>query len=449
MSFTRTALASAPVAVVGSLALTLGVADAASAADTHEVQPGETVTGIAINHGLQTTDVMRWNDLSPSAARTLAPGTVLKLAAGGGSSAAAASSSATSSAKAHTVEPGDTLWSIAQKHDISLDALVTANGFKPSTIIFPGQKVKLTGSTSAEQADSTSSRTASNMVRSTSSLTTMTYTVQSGDTLWSIAQKHDVSLEALFEANGFDRSTILYPDQVIRLTTAHTEPSDKDNSRQVLDEKRDADDADTTTSDDTSGTRTYTVVPGDTLWSIANEHGKTVAFLLEANDLEPGAIIYPGQELKLEIPKPETVDHPQRFAFLDGAQTENGALIIGVGRSIGASDRAIAEALATAMVESSLRNVDHGDRDSLGLFQQRTSTGWGTKAQIMDRERSTKAFFGGVNDPNGSASRGLYDLAGWQDQAFGTPSQRVQVSAHPDRYAQWETQAYRWLTELG
>ncbi|WP_105567418.1 LysM peptidoglycan-binding domain-containing protein [Microbacterium halophytorum] len=445
MSFTRTALTTAPVAVVGSLALSLGVADAASAAETHEVRPGETVTGIAINHGLQTRDVLRWNDISPAAARSLAPGTVLKLSGGNGAPVTTASATTRSSSKTHTVEPGDTLWSIAQQHRTSLSALVEANGFKASTMIFPGQKVKLTGTAPAERAASTPTRT-------TSLATAMTYTVSSGDTLWSIANAHGLSLGQLFEANGFDRSTIVYPGQVIRLTTAHTQPSDDGNAKNVLDARRDSDRTSTTgdsSSDDAdANATTHTVEPGDTLWSIAHQYGRTVAEILEANDLEPGAIIYPGQELELDAPEPETVDNPQRFAALSGAQAENGALIIRVGRSIGASDRAIAEALATAMVESSLRNVEYGDRDSLGLFQQRASTGWGTKAQIMDRERSTLAFFGGANDPNGSSSRGLYDLAGWEDQPFGTPSQRVQVSAHPDRYAQWETQAYRWLAEL-
>src|SRR5690606_31284313 len=115
---------------------------------------------------------------------------------------------------------------------------------------------------------------------------------------------------------------------------------------------------------------------------------------------------------------------------------------------LGVPDRGIAIALATAMVESSMRNLDHGDRDSLGLFQQRPSQGWGTAAQILDADRSIRVFYGGPRDPNGAASRGLLDLAGWQTKKFTDAAQAVQVSAYPDRYGQWETQAHSWLASL-
>ena len=62
----KTALTTTPLAVVGSLALSLGVADGAMAAESHTVQPGDTVTSIAIKHGLQTRDVLAWNRLSAS-----------------------------------------------------------------------------------------------------------------------------------------------------------------------------------------------------------------------------------------------------------------------------------------------------------------------------------------------------------------------------------------------
>ena len=74
-----------------------------------------------------------------------------------------------------------------------------------------------------------------------------------------------------------------------------------------------------------------------------------------------------------------------------------------VGRQLGVPDRGIAIALGAAMQESGMRNLDWGDRDSLGLFQQRPSTGWGTAAQVRDPVRPTKAFYGGPSDPNGIA----------------------------------------------
>ncbi len=101
------------------------------------------------------------------------------------------------------------------------------------------------------------------------------------------------------------------------------------------------------------------------------------------------------------------------------------------------------------MVESWIRNLDYGDRDSLGLFQQRPSTGWGTPAQIRDAERSIRVFYGGPKDPNGSKTRGLLDIPGWESLGFSQAAQRVQISAHPDRYGQWELAAHRWLELYG
>jgi hypothetical protein len=86
--------------------------------------------------------------------------------------------------------------------------------------------------------------------------------------------------------------------------------------------------------------------------------------------------------------------------------------------------------LAAALQESGLHNLDHGDRDSLGLFQQRQSQGWGTPAQIMDPLESSLAFF-----------RHLARVQGWETMAVTDAAQRVQHSAAPDAYADWEDQA--------
>jgi hypothetical protein len=101
------------------------------------------------------------------------------------------------------------------------------------------------------------------------------------------------------------------------------------------------------------------------------------------------------------------------------------------------------------MQEASLRNVTWGDRDSLGLFQQRPSYGWGTEAEVQDAARATRAFFGGSGDPNGSRTRGLRDIPGWESLTFTQAAQAVQISAYPDAYAKWEAPAQAWLAALG
>ncbi len=112
---------------------------------------------------------------------------------------------------------------------------------------------------------------------------------------------------------------------------------------------------------------------------------------------------------------------------LSPEQMGNAAVIAGVGADMGASDRAITIALATAMQESSLRNLDHGDRDSLGLFQQRPSQGWGSEEQVQDRVYASTAFY----------SR-LLELPGYADMPLTQAAQAVQVSAFPEAYAKHE-----------
>lgn len=121
------------------------------------------------------------------------------------------------------------------------------------------------------------------------------------------------------------------------------------------------------------------------------------------------------------------VDDGQHRVALSPEQVENAAVIAGVGTAMDATDRAITIALATAMQESSLRNLDHGDRDSLGLFQQRPSQGWGSEEQVQDRVYSSTAFY----------SR-LLELPGYADMPLTQAAQAVQISAFPEAYAKHE-----------
>src|SRR5690606_833409 len=81
------------------------------------------------------------------------------------------------------------------------------------------------------------------------------------------------------------------------------------------------------------------------------------------------------------------------------------------------------------------------DNDSLGLFQQRPSAGWGSVAELMDVSYNARAFIGGPSGPNYPSPPGLLDIPGWEDLPKGVAAQAVQVSAFPERYAAWETGA--------
>ncbi|MBS6332260.1 hypothetical protein KJZ13_06400 [Cutibacterium avidum] len=87
-----------------------------------------------------------------------------------------------------------------------------------------------------------------------------------------------------------------------------------------------------------------------------------------------------------------------------------------------------------AMQESSLRNLNYGDRDSVGLFQQRPSTGWGSVEQIMDPVFAAQSFYG-IN--SFGSNPGVIQQPGWQTMNPGQLAQAVQRSAYPDRYDNW------------
>ena len=134
---------------------------------------------------------------------------------------------------------------------------------------------------------------------------------------------------------------------------------------------------------------------------------------------------------------------------LNADQRAHAQTIISVGRQLGVPDYGIVIALATAMQESSLRNLSWGHLDSVGLFQQRPSSGWGTPAQLQDTAYASRLFYGGPSNPNRGVTRGLLDIRGWQSMSLTVAAQAVQISAHPTAYAKWETSARAWLEQLG
>jgi len=130
-----------------------------------------------------------------------------------------------------------------------------------------------------------------------------------------------------------------------------------------------------------------------------------------------------------------------RVADLDAEQSRNAGVIVTVGQSAGVPMFGLKVALSTALQESRLRNLPYGDRDSLGLFQQRPSAGWGTPSQLQDPVYAARAFFGGPTGPNHGHPPGLLDIDGWQNMPLTQAAQAVQRSAFPDAYAQWEDDA--------
>ncbi|PWU51203.1 hypothetical protein DLJ46_05435 [Micromonospora globispora] len=164
--------------------------------------------------------------------------------------------------------------------------------------------------------------------------------------------------------------------------------------------------------------------------------GPMTAHAAPAVDAKPLAVAVQADKPGVDTGKliPHGVQGAQSTITLNDEQVGNAKAIIAATKKAGMPERAAVISIATSLQESKLENLGHlGDRndhDSLGLFQQRPSSGWGTPEQITDPEYSTMAF-----------QKGLKQVDGWQDMPLTEAAQTVQVSAYPDAYAQWEQQA--------
>lgn len=118
-------------------------------------------------------------------------------------------------------------------------------------------------------------------------------------------------------------------------------------------------------------------------------------------------------------------------------QARNAALIANIAVTRGLPDHAATVAIATAMQESRLTNLDYGDRDSLGLFQQRPSQGWGTEEQVSDMTYATNIFYDH-----------LLQVPDWETIPVEDAAQEVQRSGYPDLYATWDAMAHAWAAGL-
>ncbi|WP_116449923.1 hypothetical protein [Blastococcus litoris] len=128
---------------------------------------------------------------------------------------------------------------------------------------------------------------------------------------------------------------------------------------------------------------------------------------------------------------------PASGVTLTAEQIGNAQTIAQVGRDRGLPDRAIVIALATAQQESRLRNLDHGDRDSLGLFQQRPSQGWGSEDQVQDPVYAAGIFYDR-----------LVQVPGWDTGRLTDVAQAVQRSGFPELYQQHEGMAVELTAAL-
>lgn len=360
----------------------------------------------------------------------------------------------------YSVQSGDSVSSIASRFGMPTPAILTLNGLSWNSVVHEGQILKLSAEPTKKRASSPPR------------IAPGGYVVEPGETVSTIAQRLGISTVALLAHNDLDPSSVIYAGQLLRVpgasvptlerlvpaempvvsaapgivlaSSAPTPPSDSD-----------------ATSDDDGDS--LGPAPFDAADTPLAERPVLITVQVPQKPAAPApktpAPKAPAPVAQASAPAPAPAPSPAPTSSvgqpvtgsitpLNDERRTNAQIIINVGRELGVPDYGIVIALATAMQESSLRNINWGDRDSLGLYQQRPSTGWGTAEQIMDPAYSTRLFFGGPQNPNRGRTRGLLDIAGWQTMALTDAAQRVQISAYPLAYAKWEPSAWAWLYEL-
>jgi LysM repeat protein len=415
----------APVSSAPTTEITSAIPTVAKTAKakTYKVKSGDTVTAIAKRFGLSVGQIAKLNNLGPRS--LIRVGQVIKLSG---------NTAPQSAVESYRVKPGDTLSAIASRHGLSVSELTAINRINSSTIIYPGQVLRVAKLIASPQPAAGAQDS---------------YQVQAGDSLESIARKFGLSLSSIREFNGLSRSSIIYVGQMLNLKPvsppapkpAPIIPNPAPPASTLSDEISSVDPMRPTGACTTHGF--HVVSAGESVSKIAAVYGVSTQSVLSSNNLTWSATIYVGQ--KLTIPGVHEIRHCPNLTKMTPEMQRNAAIIYRVGKSLGVSDYAVVIALATAMQESSLINIDYGDRDSVGLFQQRTSQGWGTIAQIMDPEYSARAFFGGPSGPNSGKIRGLLDIPNWSTMPLAKAAQAVQISAFPDAYQKWELSAWSWF----
>ena len=223
-------------------------------------------------------------------------------------------SGATAANGYYTVKAGDTLYGISRKFGMSLSQLVSVNGISASSLIVPGQTLRVAGG-----------ETTSTVVKTTATTSRTSggnYLVQPGDTLYSIARRSGMSLNSLLTLNGLSQSSVIYPGQSLTISQSDSRVATKSSyTAKPL-----------ASGVSTSGT--YTVQAGDTLYGIARRSGMSLNTLLSLNGLSQSSVIRPGQTLKLSGASNATVASPVSYKSTESSASTSGTYTVKAGDTL-------------------------------------------------------------------------------------------------------------------
>ena len=187
----------------------------------------------------------------------------------GGTAVTTSSSASTNSAGTYKVQEGDSLSAIAAQYGTTVDALVSANSLENANDIHVGEVLQVAGASTT--TTTTSTNTTSNVSSSS------TYTVKSGDSLYSIAEQYGMTVSSLMSANGiYDVNSMLQVGQVLQVTVSTS-----------------------ATTSNTTTSNSYTIQNGDSIYSIATANGMTADQLAALNGFGINDMIHPGQTIRI------------------------------------------------------------------------------------------------------------------------------------------------------
>ncbi|MEJ9305593.1 LysM peptidoglycan-binding domain-containing protein [Priestia megaterium] len=211
---------------LGATALvSIGIADAASAdTDTHKVKAGETLFSISQQHNVTVEDLKKWNGLSST---LIYANQTLQIGSTSTDSSSSSTPTTTSSNHTYTVKSGDTLYRIAKNNGTSVQQLKDWNNLS-SHLIYVNQVLKISGTGTVSSSPSAPVQEKTNETQaSPAPSNSKSYKVQPGDTVWSVAQRHGISISQLKQWNNLSSNTI-YINQVLQVggqAAAQAKPS--------------------------------------------------------------------------------------------------------------------------------------------------------------------------------------------------------------------------------
>ena len=279
-----------------------GNTTSSSATQYYTVQSGDSVWGISNKYSISMSSLVSWNNIKNN---FIYPGQRLVVKKGTSGSTTTnntpskpaqntnkpstnkpANTNNSSGKTYYTVQSGDSVWGISNKYGISMNTLVSWNNIK-NNFIYPGQRLVVkNGSASTTNNKPAQNTTAAKPSNNTNTSNTgnsgqnQYYTIQSGDSVWAVANKYKISMDQFRQWNNI-KNDFIYPGQKVIVKKGSVQGVQVQNSSSQ------------------NNSKTYQVQSGDSVWGIADKFGITMDKLIQLNKIQNN-FIYPGQTLKVK-----------------------------------------------------------------------------------------------------------------------------------------------------